>query len=63
MAGTQYQNILCFGKYKSQLPKLCSAPFFCNAAGVVYVTNLDHYLANHYIMETGTLPSVSPPLS
>jgi hypothetical protein len=30
--------------------------FFRNAAGVIYITNLDHYLANHYITKTGTLP-------
>jgi hypothetical protein len=47
---------ICFGKSKSHLPKLCSAPFFSNAAGVVYITNLDLYLAYHYITETGTLP-------
>jgi hypothetical protein len=41
---------------KSHLPKLGSAPFFRNVAGVVYITNLDLYLAYHYITETGTLP-------
>jgi hypothetical protein len=63
----EYQNSLCFGKSKSHLPKLCSAPFLHNAAGVVYITNLDHYLASHYITETVTkLPATAelllPPL-
>jgi hypothetical protein len=35
----EYQHILCFGKSKSHLPKLCSAPFFRNATGVVYIAN------------------------
>ena len=32
-----YQNTLSFGKSKCHLPKNYSAPFFCNAAGVVYL--------------------------
>jgi hypothetical protein len=56
----EYQTISCFGTPKSGVPKLYSTPFFCDAAGVVYITKFYHYLANHYIMETVTkLPATA----
>jgi hypothetical protein len=56
----EYQNISCFGTPKSHIPKLYSSPFFCDAAGVVYITNFYHYLANHYTEETVTkLPATA----
>jgi hypothetical protein len=63
----EYQNISCFVTPKSGVPKLYSTPFFCDAAGVVYITKFYHYLGNHYIMETITkLPATAelplPPL-
>jgi hypothetical protein len=56
----EYQNISCFGTPKSHAPKLYYSPFFCDAAGVVCITNFYHSLANHYTTETVTkLPATA----
>jgi hypothetical protein len=45
---------------KSRTKTLFISLFFCDAAGVVYITNFYHYLANHYTMETVTnLPATT----